>query len=67
MLHPRAAGIAVCFHSQCNCTATQFEVNVSPEIIYTEGLSVSHFGFLGDATLLELAVSLTFSHGTRTH
>lgn len=42
-------------------------MNVSPEIIYTEGLSVSHFGFSGDATLLELAVSLSFSHATRTH
>lgn len=57
----------MCFHSQRNYTATQFEVNGSPEIIYTEGLSVLHFGFSGDATSLELAVSLNFSHGTRTH
>lgn len=65
MLHPRTAGIARVFslscnakRKQCNCTASQFEVSVSPEIIYTEGLSVPHFGPSGDATLPELAVSL---------
>lgn len=67
MLHLRTVGIAHVFslnsnakRKQCNCTASQTEGSVSPEIIYTEGLSVPHFGPSGDATLLELAVSLNF-------